>query len=185
MSNSERQIRGIVAITVTLAIIPFFVFVSGSKINYQIPEFTNQFIGKNAAEVIENGTRRGIYFVDPGTSLNQLLKSMDIQYSPDKNFLLDNGIKITVISTFGNQQIAVNEIELAKRLALGLPLDINRANESDLLLITGIGEATAKKILELRSKLGRYKDIEQLTEIKGIKEKKLEKLRPYLYVKKI
>ena len=83
-----------------------------------------------------------------------------------------------------NITIAVARIESARRIALGMPLDINLATESDLLLITGIGEVTAKKILDMRSKIGRYKNIEQLIEIKGIKEKKLAKFRKYLYVAK-
>jgi DNA uptake protein ComE-like DNA-binding protein len=38
--------------------------------------------------------------------------------------------------------------------------------------------------MDLRSKLGRYKNIQQLTEIKGIKKKKLEKISKYLFVEK-
>jgi competence protein ComEA len=93
-------------------------------------------------------------------------------------------MKISISSVSENHNVTVAGIESAKRLALGMPLDINRATEADLILVSGIGEVTAKKILDLRSKLGRYKNIEQLTEIKGIKEKKLAKLRKYLYVEK-
>jgi hypothetical protein len=53
-----------------------------------------------------------------------------------------------------------------------------------LILINGIGAVTAKKILDLRNKLGRVRNIEQLMEIKGIKEKKLAGLRKYLYAEK-
>jgi competence protein ComEA len=95
-------------------------------------------------------------------------------------------MKITISSVSENKNVtvAVAEIESAKRLALSMPIDINLATESDLILVNGIGEVTAKKILDMRSKLGRYKNIEQLTEIKGIKEKKLAKIRKYLYVEK-
>ena len=67
-------------------------------------------------------------------------------------------------------------------MSLGLPIDINQATEDDLLLIKGIGPATAQKILDLRKKINRFKDIKQLMEIKGIKEKKLAELQKYLYV---
>jgi competence protein ComEA len=180
----ERQIKGIIAICIALAIIPFIIFISGSKVNYRIPELANQFSEKIAVEVVEDGKSRGIYFVAPETSVNQLLKSMGIEYPAKEDFLLDSGMKITISSVSENQNVTVAEIESAKRLALGMPLDINRATESDLILVYGIGEVTAKKILDLRSKIGRYKNIEQLTEIKGIKEKKLAKLRKYLYVEK-
>ena len=180
----ERQTKGIIAICIVLAIIPFVVFISGSKVNYGIPELANQFSEKVAVEIVENGKSRGVYFVAPKTSVNQLLKSINIEYQAKENFLLISGMKITISSISENQKITVAEIESAKQLALGMPLDINRARESDLLLVTGIGEVTAKQILDLRSRLGRYKNIEQLMEIKGIKKKKLEKIRKYLYVKK-
>ncbi len=80
--------------------------------------------------------------------------------------------------------IVVTKINAAERLALGMPVDINQITEDELLLITGIGQATAEKILDLRGKLGRFRNIEQLMEIKGIKEKKLAKIRKYLYVEK-
>jgi competence protein ComEA len=182
----ERQTKGIIAICIALAIIPFIIFTSGSKINYRIPELADQFSEKKAVEIVEDGKSKGIYFVAPETSVSQLLKSIGIQYQAKKDLLLNSGMKIIISSVSENKNVtvAVAEIESAKRLALGMPLDINLATESDLILVTGIGEVTAKKILDMRSKLGRYKNIEQLTEIKGIKEKKLAKLRKYLYVEK-
>jgi len=180
----ERQIKGMIAICIALAMIPFIIFISSSKINYQIPELSDQFPKKIAVEIVEDGKSRGIYFVAPDTSVNWLLKSMDIGYQAKENILLGSGMKITIGSVSENKNVTVAGIESAKRLALGMPLDINQATESDLTLVTGIGEVTAKKILDMRSKLGRYKNIEQLTEIKGIKEKKLAKLRKYLYVEK-
>ena len=83
-----------------------------------------------------------------------------------------------------SNNIVVTKIAAAERLALGMPLDINQVTEDELLLITGIGQATAEKILDLRNKLGRFRNIEQLMEIKGIKEKKLAEIRKYLYVEK-
>ena len=91
-------------------------------------------------------------------------------------------MKILITATSENHNVSASGLESPNRLALGMKLDINRATENDLLLVSGIGEVTAKKILDMRSKLGKFKNIEQLLEIKGIKEKKLAKLRQYLYV---
>ena len=180
----ERQIKGVIAICIVLAIIPFIVFISDSKVNYKIPELANQFSEKVAVEVVHNGKSRGIYFVAPDTSVNQLLKSIDIEYRAKEDLLLDSGMQITISSPSENHDVTVAGLESAKILALGMPLEVNHATKYDLLLVSGIGEVTAKKILDLRSKLGRYKNIEQLTEIKGIKKKKLEKISKYLYVEK-
>ena len=93
-------------------------------------------------------------------------------------------MKIMINSASGNQNVVVAKISSAERLVLGMPLDNNQVTEDELLLITGIGQATAEKILDLRQKLGRFRDIKQLMEIKGIKENKLAKIREYLYVEK-
>jgi len=180
----ERQIKGIIAICIALAVIPFIIFISGSKVNYRVPELANQSPDKIAVEVVENDKSRGMYFVDTKTSANQLLKSIGIEEQAREDFPLNSGMKIMISSSSENHAVKASGLESGNRLALGMKLDINRATENDLVLVSGIGESTAKKILDMRAKLGKFKNIEQLTEIKGIKEKKLAKLRKYLYVKK-
>ncbi len=55
---------------------------------------------------------------------------------------------------------------------------LNTATEPELEKLPGIGPNKAKKILELREKLGRFKRLEDLYRIKGIKRRLLEKIRP-------
>ncbi len=55
---------------------------------------------------------------------------------------------------------------------------LNTATEAELEKLPGIGPNKAKKILELREKLGRFKRLEDLYRIKGIKRRLLEKIRP-------
>jgi competence protein ComEA len=93
-------------------------------------------------------------------------------------------MKIVVNSSSGKNHITLTQIEAGKRLALGIKFDINKATQEDLLLVKGIGEATAQKILDLRGKLCQFRNIEQLMEIKGIKEKKLAEISKYLYIEK-
>ena len=57
---------------------------------------------------------------------------------------------------------------------------LNTADQDELQLIPGVGEKTAQLILEYRRKVGSFKTVEDLLHIKGIGEKKLEKMRPYL-----
>ena len=121
-------------------------------------------------------------FVSPQTTANQLLKTAGIGQTGKNDFQLESGMRIKINSASGKDDIIVAKIEADKRLALGMQLDINKATEEELLLINGIGEVTAKKILNLRNKLGRFRDIEQLTEIKGIKEKRLARFRKNIYM---
>jgi competence protein ComEA len=185
MTISVGQIKGLIAVCLTLAIIPFFIFLYSLFVSYQAPEFSDQLDNSLAVEVVENDQPKGIYFVDSETSSEQLLKAAGIEEFSFPVFKLDDGMKITINSVSGKNDIIVTKIANAERLALGMPLDINQATEDDLLLVKGIGEATAKKILDVRNKLGRFGDINQLMEIKGIKEKKLAEIRKYLYVEKI
>jgi competence ComEA-like helix-hairpin-helix protein len=184
MTISEGQIKGLTAICLTLAVIPFFIFFYNSFSNYKAPVFTGQSDNSLAIEIVENGQPKGIYFVAPETSLWQLLKVAGIGPLPVSNFRLETGMKIMINSTPGRNDIVIAKIAAAERLALGMPLDVNQITEDELLLITGIGQVTAEKILDLRINLGRFRNIEQLMEIKGIKEKKLAAIRKYLYVGK-
>ena len=62
-------------------------------------------------------------------------------------------------------------------------IDINHASVTELDLLPGVGLKTAEKILAYRKQIGRFKKVEQLMEIKGIGEAKLEKMRPYIIIK--
>jgi competence protein ComEA len=182
MTISEGQIKGLIAVCLTLAIIPFISLFYSSFINDKAPVFTDQLDNSLAIEVVENDQPKGIYFVGSKISSRQLLKIAGIEEFAFKNFKLDDGMKIIINSASGNQNVVITQIASAERLAVGMPIDINQVTEDELLLVRGIGEVTAKKILDLRGKLGRFRNVEQLMEIKGIKEKKLTEIRKYLYV---
>ncbi len=60
-------------------------------------------------------------------------------------------------------------------------VNINTADKELLTQLPGIGPVTADMILKYRSTNGQFSNIDDLTQIKGIGTKTLEKLRPYLY----
>lgn len=67
----------------------------------------------------------------------------------------------------------------------GFPIDINTATKDDLMLISGIGEKTAERIMEKRAELGGFRSIEDLLEVKYIGKSKIEKIRPFVTVKAV
>lgn len=58
------------------------------------------------------------------------------------------------------------------------PLDLNTADESQLDALPGVGPVIAGRIVTWRSEHGRFSSVDELTEVSGIGEATLEKLRP-------
>ena len=62
-------------------------------------------------------------------------------------------------------------------------IDINTAQLEELISLPGIGNKTAKSIMDFRSHHGRINNANELIEVKGIGEAKLNKIRKYLTIK--
>ena len=60
------------------------------------------------------------------------------------------------------------------------PIMLNKATAGELELLPGVGAAIAERIVKLRTEMGKFTELSQLLQVKGIGEKKLEKLRPHL-----
>ncbi len=59
-------------------------------------------------------------------------------------------------------------------------ISINQAGLVELQDIPGIGEKKAKAIMDYRDTHGGFTSIEELTEVKGIGDKMLAKMKPYI-----
>ena len=59
-------------------------------------------------------------------------------------------------------------------------ININTATAEQLVLLPGIGKKTADAITEYRTKNGNFKAVDDITKVKGIGAKKLEKIKSYL-----
>lgn len=66
----------------------------------------------------------------------------------------------------------------AKRATVDDPVTLNTATLDDLERLPGIGPKRAAAILELRQKLGRFRQVEDLMRVKGVGRATLKKLRP-------
>jgi len=69
-----------------------------------------------------------------------------------------------------------------KKAAKDFPknVDINRADKELLMQLPGIGPKIADAILKYRKVNGKFKNVNDLIEVKGIGEKTLAKLKPFL-----
>ena len=62
-------------------------------------------------------------------------------------------------------------------------VNINKAGQAELEGIPGIGPSTALKILEYRNQNGKFHSIEDIKNVSGIGDSKLEKIKEYITVK--
>lgn len=62
-------------------------------------------------------------------------------------------------------------------------ININTAMENELKEIPGVGESTAKKIIEYRKSNGKFKEIEDIKNVSGIGDSKFENMREKICVK--
>jgi competence protein ComEA len=179
----ERQIKGIISVSVILAFIPFIsFFYPFQTIDSKCPSFSTSRPDSIIVEIVAGHDTSGIYFVEPGTTAKQLLSGLDSERIRTDDIELQNTMKISLVAEGDHQRMTVEKMTAVKRLALGLPIDINLANRDELIMLPGVGNNLAESIVAWRDKIGRIEKLEQLMAVKGIKEKKLSKLRQYLYV---
>jgi len=141
--------------------------------------------GTVAVEVSGDTGRNGVYFVPKGTTLPGLLELAEAgrgatMPSPDTASSLKSAVTVCILR--GAPSVEVRPMAAAKRLALGIPIDLNRSSREELVLVPGIGEATAERIVERRGLAGTFRRLDDLLQVRGIKERRLEKLRPYLCI---
>jgi competence ComEA-like helix-hairpin-helix protein len=60
------------------------------------------------------------------------------------------------------------------------PIVLNQATAEQLMQLPGIGPVLAKRIVEFRTKHGRFRRLEELLAIRGVSRKKFESWKPYL-----
>ena len=73
-----------------------------------------------------------------------------------------------------------NPIELQTEGAAVYLIDLNSATAEELMLLPGVGEQRARKIIELRPRLGGIKKLDDLRKIKGFDENLISKISEYV-----
>ena len=123
-------------------------------------------------------TKPGVYKLPPGARVTDLL---DAAGGPTADADLD---QLNLAATVGDGE----RIYIPRRgeavppsagaaQATGGPVDLNRATADELDALPGVGPATAKAIIDHRTKNGRFRTVDDLLEVRGIGEAKLADLR--------
>ncbi len=71
-------------------------------------------------------------------------------------------------------------LTLRQKYLLGKRIDINKAPLAEISELPGISDKIAAAVVEERERLGRFRSPGDLLGIKGIKEKRLRKILPFL-----
>lgn len=106
-------------------------------------------------------------------------------------YVLEDGIKIKIptISEEKNEEIIINssgegivEKEISNNSENKI-ININKANETDLQTLPGIGASLAGRIVEYRNSNGKFNEIEDIKNVSGIGESKYENIKNLICVK--
>ena len=61
-------------------------------------------------------------------------------------------------------------------------VNINSATSEQLQALPGIGPAIAKSIIDYRTKVGKFNKVEEIINVKGVGEKKFQKIKDRLVI---
>lgn len=89
---------------------------------------------------------------------------------------------LIVVWTFGVAFFGSRENTSEQDLPDELIVDLNDATEAELNLLPGVGEKLASDILKYRDNVGGFRSVEELMNIRGIKEGRLLSLKKYIRV---
>jgi len=81
--------------------------------------------------------------------------------------------------------LALSSVSVLAQKSAAVPsekITLNTATAEQLQSIPGIGPSTAKSILDYRAKVGKFNKIEEIINVKGIGEKKFQKIKDRLTV---
>jgi competence protein ComEA len=187
MFVSEGQRRGAIAVLmIFLAVYGVSLLHTRQPVGETPVPWGNQGQGLMAVEVAGDHGRNGIYFLPEGMTVEQLLYIAAIPGTNLTGKADRGGISAGSVLTASLQgEVNIGEMAAARKLALGLPVDLNRISEEELSLVPGIGEKTAYQIIQLRIEMGGFRELADLTVLPGIKEKKLNGLKGYLMVRPV
>ena len=183
MHLTNRQLEGsIVLVVITSIIYVAASFFSRYPLRGTSIPYSDRSSSPVTVELTGDTDHRGIYFIPENTTVSDFLKIAEVEGInglEKKTVKLSTGMTVNINAS---DQLSMGKMSAAKRLLLDISIDVNQASTEDLMLVPGIGEKTAQRIIHLRETSGKLQGLEDLMKIPGIKEKRLTRIRKYLYV---
>lgn len=116
------------------------------------------------------------------------LMKLDSAFNSVKNEISEDSAKIQnkkfdnkqELSEFSKEKAAENS---KNQIAESRQYNLNTITVSQLLTLNGVGEKVAENIVNYRNQIRKFESLDQLLEVKGIGEKKLNQLKKFLIIK--
>jgi len=188
--NSDGQFCGaclIAAIVALICLVKVGVYRAYTPVRTVIP-FNDAGCRGIVVEMAGETDRRGIYFLpDEHVTIDDLCMSsgLSLRGRVGNDVLhrtLAGGDRVVLGET--EPPCSVRTMDNRTMLALGLPIDINRAGTEDLALIPGIGPKTAEAIIALRDERGGLSKREDLKMIRGLGKKRYDGIKRHIFIGK-
>lgn len=92
--------------------------------------------------------------------------------------------RLAEYSDTSNTTVSIPEelVVYSKEIYINGKLNINAAGKADLILLPGIGDTLADRIIEYRNDNGYFNELDELLLVDGMGDGKLAKIREYLTV---
>jgi competence protein ComEA len=130
----------------------------------------------------------GIYRIRKGAILSDLVEAagglretVDVRYI-NLAYKIDDNMMIRVLNSSIVKMEDEEGIRILDEELSGLMVNINDAGMNELMLIPGIGEATANAIISFREANGSFTKPEDIMKVTGIKQAKYDLLKEYICV---
>lgn len=118
---------------------------------------------------------------DKVNAVKEKAKSLKNSVSTESNVSLKEKAAEKVKATKEKAAEKLNSVkDKVKSVADSAKIDINKADARTLQQLSGIGEKKAQAIIDYRNKVGKIKDIAELSKIDGLGSTTIEKIAPLL-----
>lgn len=132
----------------------------------KLDEDTLSVSGSVQVHVVGEVAQAGLYELALGSRVQDAIAAAG-GFSEDA---VEHSVNLARVLSDGEQLVVLGPDDMLSSESGGL-ISLNRANESQLDDLPGVGPALAARILEYRKSVGSFSDIRQLREIRGIGEK--------------
>lgn len=142
--------------------------------------------GKIWIKVDGSVRKPGTYLLDEGERVADALKIAGVAPLPflmaekDLDQYLVSGDKIIYSEKDVSNPVTLSRMEGGTLITLSIPININTAQVKDLDAIPHIGRTIASRIVQYRETNGTFHTLDDLLKVKGIGEKKFNKIKGYM-----